>query len=392
MGKVITPSDAFTAYERAFRAGNPREVEELLREMLNVQIAVVRDKDLAESELQQGKRLRTISVPYGVFLGKFKERVIKTVYRLEPSAQKENRGFLVKVEREEEIRPNSTYVLLAQEAGYSPEKGLTFEGEGDETGFESQTDAETREKTTTGCFQRWEEHAQGVWKRSERITMYYRPFIEKWAKEAIGIETTQLQSFVDSLIWAMRIAVYLHDVGKLNKQWQEVVWQNEQRLSGKSREGYIARTSPISNVQQRNQLTSPPPHSPFAYPFLRTLLKKILGDFRFLDMIALAAARHHSLEVTGAVEEGKFEWDEWKGQKADEWLRDQICQLLNLSGEEINKMHEAFIEAAKKIKEASRADEPPGPTDDFYFLYCITNRLVKVCDWENAENIDIELR
>ncbi len=391
MRKAITPVDAFAAYERAFRAGSPREVEELLREMLSVQIAVVSDKAVAESELQQGKRLRTVSVPYSIFLRKFRERVVNTVYRLEPSAQKENRDFLVKVESEEEIRPNSTYVLLAQEAGYSSEKGLTFEGNGDETGFEFQPDAEMREKTTTGCFQKWEEHARGVWERSERIAHSYRPFIERWAREIFELKEDNLQKFVDSLIWAMRIAVYCHDVGKLNKEWQEVTWENEKKISNKSREGYIARTSPLSNAEQK-KISSPPPHAPFAYPFLRVLLRKILGDFRFLDMIALAAARHHSLEVTGVVKAGKFEWDEWNAQKADEWLRDQICQLLNLSGEEINRMHEAFSEAAKKIREASRTDEPPGPTDDFYFLYCIANRLVKVCDWEDAGNIDIELR
>lgn len=388
MSKVITPSDAFAAYERAFRGRSPSEVEELLREMLNVQVAVVKDKDQAEKELRQGKRLKTVTVPYGVFLSKIKS---KTVYRLEPSAQKENRSFLVEVKSHEDIHPNRTYVLLAKEAGYSSEKGLTFEGEGDDTGFESQPNAETREKTTTGRFQKWEEHARGVWERSERITNFYRPFIERWAKKSLGLDDAQLQSFVESLIWAMRIVVYLHDVGKLNKQWQEVVWQNEHRLSGKTRDGFIARTSPLS-VEQKKELANPPPHAPFAYPFLQALLRKVLGDYRFLDTIALAAARHHSLEVTGAVEKGEFEWDEWNGQKADEWMQNQICQLLNLSEDEVRKIQEAISGAAKKITEASKADEPPGPTDDFYFLYCVANRLVKVCDWEDAGDANTELR
>jgi len=387
--KVITPSDAFAAYERAFRAHSPREVEELLREMLNVQVAVVKDIQQAEEKLRQGKRLKTVSVPYGVFLSKIKG---KTFYRLEPSAQKENRNLLVEVKRDEGIRPNFTYVLLDKDAGYSPGKGLTFEGPGEETGFESQPNAEMHEKTTTGRFQRWEEHAKGVWERSERITKSYRPFVERWAKEVLRLDDAQLQSFVDSLIGAMRIAVYLHDVGKLNKKWQEVVWQNEQKVSRKTKDGYIARTSPLSNAGQKKELESPPPHAPFAYPFLQALLNKVLGDYRFLDTIALAAARHHSLEVTGAIEEGKFEWDEWSGQKANEWLHDQICQLLDLSEDEVRKIQEAISEAAKRITEASKADEPPGPTDDFYFLYCIANRLVKVCDWEDAGNTNIELR
>jgi len=389
MRKVITPSDAFAAYERAFRAGSPREVEELLREMLNVQVAVVKDKDQAEEELRQGKRLKTVSVPYGVFLSKIKD---KTVYRLELSAQKKNQSFLVEVKNDEDIRPNFAYVLLAEEAGYSPGKGLTFEGAGEETGFEPQPNAEMREKTTTGRFQKWEEHAKGVWERSERITKSYRPFIERWAKGALGLGDARLQSFVDSLIWAMRIAAYLHDVGKLNKQWQEVVWQNEQKVSGKTRDGYIARTSSLSNVEQKKELASPPPHAPFAYPFLQALLRKVLENYRFLDTIALAAARHHSLEVTGAIEGGKFEWDEWNGQKVNEWLQDQLCQLLDLSGDEVQQIQEAISEAAKRITEASKADEPPGPTDDFYFLYCIANRLVKVCDWEDAGDTNLELR
>jgi len=390
MEKIIMPSDAFAVYERAFRAGSPREVEELLREMLNVQVAVVESKKLAERELLNGKRLLTISIPYRVLLDKWGKSV-RIAYRLQPSPQNGNRYFLVEVKSDEDIRPNFTYVLLAEEAGYSPEKGLTFEGGGSETGFEPQPNVETCEKTTTGRFQTWEEHAKGVWERFERIVNFYRPFIERWTKEALSLKDRQMQSFVDSLIWAMRIAVYLHDVGKLNKRWQEIIWEKEEKLSGMSRKGYIARTSPLINFQQKKDLASPPPHAPFAYSFLRALLRKILGDYPFLDTIALATARHHSLEVSGVIEEGKFEWDEWNDQKADEWLLDQVCQILNLSKYESQRMQEAFAEAAKKITEASEADEPPGPTDCFYFLYCIVNRIVKVCDWEDAGNKNIEL-
>lgn len=91
--KVLTPSDALAAYERAFRLGSRREVEELLREMLNVQVAVVEDKEGAEAQLRSGKRLKTVTVPYGVFLGKSKG---KAVYRLDHSGQKSGKEFLKK--------------------------------------------------------------------------------------------------------------------------------------------------------------------------------------------------------------------------------------------------------------------------------------------------------
>lgn len=68
--RAITPSEAIRAFEQAFRSGSPDAVESLLRDMLNVQVAVVKDKHEAEQELAAGKRLKTIPVPYGVFLGK----------------------------------------------------------------------------------------------------------------------------------------------------------------------------------------------------------------------------------------------------------------------------------------------------------------------------------
>jgi len=394
MKRVITPSDAFGAYERAFRAGNPRAVEELLREMLNVQVAVVQDVESAQKELATGKRLKTVSVPYGVFLEKSKG---KKIYRLDPSTERKGQYRITPISYEdyEYIGPNQTYILLADEAGYNVECGLTFEGSGVETGWEDQTEPEVREKTTGGCFQKWEEHARGVWERSGRITGLYRSFIERWAAKVLELSNQKLTEFVDSIIWAMRIALYFHDIGKLNKQWQKVVWANEQKIRGRMRDGYIARTSQINDASKRDELENPPFHAPFAYPFLRKLLREILGEYRFLDIIALAAARHHSLEVSGAVRRGEFQWDCWNGTPADKWVLNEARSVLGISNhdsDENERFKKALAAAADSITHNSEADEPPGPTDDFYFLYCLTQRLVKICDWEDAGSIEIELK
>lgn len=387
--KVLTPSDALAAYERAFRLGSPQEVEQLLREMLNVQVAVVDDKETAEAQLRKGKRLKTVSVPYDVFLRKRKG---KTVYRLDPTAQRSGQEFLVEAGYDD-IAPNRTYVLLSSEAGYHPDKGLTFEGQGQPTGFEDIPDAEHREKRTEGRFQTWREHTQGVWGRSQRIVDLYRPFVERWAENALGLKDASKTDFVDTVLWAMRVAVLFHDIGKLNQKWQDIVWENEQKISNQPHTDFIARTSPVPDEQVRSQLQKPPYHAPFAYPFVKTFLRKILDDYRFLDTIALAAARHHSLEVSGAIKDNEFQWAQLGNQSAQQCLN-QLVQTVfgSLSDEERRKLEEALKEAENAVVKPSEADEPPGPTDDFYFLYCLTNRLVKVCDWEDAGDTQIELR
>lgn len=378
--KVITLSDAILSYERAFRMGNPSEIESLLRNMLNVWIAVVESKDIAEKNLLNGKRLKTISVPYSIFLQKGKG---KTIYQLKDNT-------LVNI-TSEEIAPNQTYVLLVEEAGYSPEKGLTFENGGQITGYEDLPEAEIREKDTKGLLQKWEEHAKGVWQRSERLIRIYNPFIERWANRVFEIEASKLEELVNAIVWSMQIAAYFHDVGKLNKRWQDIVWQNEKKITGKERNGYIARTSPY-NPDLKKNLPKPPPHAPFAYPFIKTFLRKILGDYRFLDVIALATARHHSIEVSGLIEKEEFKWDKQNEERVDKWLIDITKEILGLSDEEANIIEKAIEESLEKVTERAEADEPPSPTDDFYFLYCLTNRLIKICDWEDVSNTNIELR
>ena len=46
------------------------------------------------------------------------------------------------------------------------------------------------------------------------------------------------------------------------------------------------------------------------------------------------------------------------------------------------------IDATNK---GSLIDEPPSLSDDFYFLYVMTNRVVKFADWEDAGDEVIEL-
>ncbi len=408
---AITVSEAMGAFERAFRAGNPDEIERLLREMLNVQVAVVDSKQKAEEALLKGKMLKTVTVPYGVFLDKIREILRHrrgdfdegepSVYSLEPNPilDDDSRYVLHPLFSSETALPGKTYVLLNPVAGYSPTMGLTFKGSGKSTEFEDQPKADDCEKRGAGRFQTWKEHIEGVWERSQRLAKIYRPFVESWAKKALapqwegGYDETSLDEFVNSMLWAMRVAVLLHDIGKLQKSWQETVWNNEKHLSGRSlgsslEERFIARTSPILEGEEQHKFRRPEPHAPYAYPFLSSFLRTVLGDWRFLESaIALAAARHHSLEIAGGLETGQFSLAEG----AEEFIKSWLPTVLGVEGEERDRVLKALDKAIECTERGSSADEPPSPSDDFYFLYCLTNRMVKVADWEDAGQATVEL-
>lgn len=375
----LTVADAVGIFEQSFRAKNPNEIEKVLRENLNVQIAVIDSVKDAENKINDGYSPITIRVPYWVFISKVKEKegVKLEVYALEQEniiSEEDKKWKLERMYSLGDILPNKTYFLLKREAGYSPTLGLTFDRKGEITGFEKIDEGEKAEKFGVGREQTWEEHTIGSYKRASRILEIYKPFLIDWGNSMFSIQDLneeQIEETIDAIMLSIKCSVFFHDIGKLRKEWQEKVgWQ--------PRKPYIARTGDKHTV---------PFHAPYAYPFLKKLLRDIFGEYRFLDIIALATARHHSLEVAGCVKENDFKLAE---EKAIEFLLNIILENIPelRDKENLKKFLQESIEATNR---GSLMDEPPSPSDDFYFIYTIANRVVKLADWEDAGDKIIEL-
>jgi len=437
----LTISEAIGIFERAFRVRDPNEIERVLRENLNVQVAVIESEESAENRINEGYYPLTVRVPYWVFVSKVKEKELN-VYSLEQEniiSEESKKWKLEKIHSHSEILPNRTYFILKNEAGYYPDLGLTFKGDGEVTGFEKIKDGEKAEKFGVGREQTWEEHAVGTLDRANRMLETYKPFLTDWVKNVFSIQNLkeeQIKESVDAIILAIKIAVFFHDIGKLRKEWQEAVgWEQNKDYIGRTK-GLPLFT--LNNLQQTQEellntlkereikidenelikiekgwkcgrililkennryvvykIPRLPPHGKYAYPFLRTFLKNLLIEeedktgYRFIDHIALAAARHHSLEASGKVEPNEFKLVD---NKVVDFLSNLLLNTIpELKGYNPNNLSKLIQLSIKETEKGSLMDEPPSPSDDFYFLYVITNRVIKFADWEDAGNKVIEL-
>lgn len=358
----LTLEQAFGVYERAFRRRAPDEVEKVLRDMVNVQIMVSDDLAATRQRFEAGVEWPAmVNLAYGSFRGEAQRLQVYPILQ-----ERGMQSHTVGRQPTHVFLPGRAYVLLASEAGYSHDLGLTFAGDGTATPWESLPEAEQREKRQ-GHLQTYEAHAQGVAARAEHIAAIYRPFIARWAQGVFGTppETTPLE-IADSLVQAMKTSAMFHDVGKLALAWQTAVgWHPGESLVARTLNRRIA-----------------PPHAVYAYPFLSTLLEQVWGERRLGAMLALATARHHALGVSGAVKAGEFV----PASGAEEVLTNLAAQWTDAS------VAAAVPHALNAASQPTKADEPPGPSNDFYLLYCLTHRLVKLADWEDASNEAIEMK
>lgn len=363
----LTPVTALGAFERAFHTSNPNEVESLLRDSVTVEVAVVPDFQKALDAYNQpstdGRRAyhEPVSLHLSTFARLFRNKekpkqiVEVTIERKTRHREGEFREPM-RIARVMRLRPGGSYFVLASEAGYSQEFGLT----GDPAlGNETTPLVHAKSRLNGPDYQPGErqsfaQHARGAHREARRILAHYRPFVEAWAKNLPCGKDTSPEDVADALCGAMEAAALLHDIGKLNDRWQQAV----------GRDG----GEPIARTEDGKRKA--PHHAQYVHPFLSRLLRDVIGPYRMLDHIALAAARHHVLSLDGDIEKGEFLWTPG-GREA---VKTVVSEVFN---GEIAAACEPHLSC---LEDDCLAGEAPGPSDFFYPLYCLANRLVIFAD------------
>lgn len=384
----LTPVTALGALERAFHTADARYVEDLLRDSLSVDVAIVEDFQAFEKACNErnGRNRRhpeTVSMRpstfRNLFLGGDKPKQVMELV-IERSARRNGRTTAPAVQLRPvrgRIRPGATYLVLAHEAGYSPEHGLTGAGSGSVTPLHTPPPHDTGLQEQDGQRQTFQQHAMGAYREARRIAALYRPFLVAWARNLPRPEDLTPEEIADTLQEALCLAALVHDVGKLNDRWQQAVGRHNPA------EPPVARTTREERETLEKQgKPRPPHHAHHAYPFLRFLLRHCIGDYRMLDHLALAAARHHTVTLDGDVPAGEFQWTPG-GQNA---VQQVIAEAFD------RRIEPAIVAAAcQQLTQETLADEAPGPAAYSYFLYCLANRLVIHADRCDAGGRPLEL-
>lgn len=403
----LTINDALGLFDQAFHMRSGSTVEQVLREINNVQVMVVKEglssaviastsekatgmfqEDYLNKQnaLRFGQRDALETIP--VSLGRFMRHGARlNVFELTLQPQ-EHDAPIYSLNPTAKFLPNHTYVISLEEAGYSAEYGLTFDPE-----IEHPI---TTQRITPGAydlqsrehhFQTWFEHCLKVYQQSSRILEKYIPFIQQISRSI----PEKSDDFADLVVSLIRVASLFHDIGKLSMDWQKAI-------------GWTETAGPFwGKSQQDVAVQKLPPHAYHAIPVLRYLFGKLgvtddAGNVdRLAELIALASARHHSL---GALD-GRMAWEKFTPHADPERTLSAIRELVQAAlGEDAEQIlpfvNQEMLDSIHSAEYLSNDEyafirDTPSPSEDYYPFYVLASRIIKVGDWEASGEKEIEL-
>ncbi len=135
-----------------------------------------------------------------------------------------------KVKPAEEIRPYKFYIISSDFISYSKENGLVFKKEKSDNfkPLVSRNIKEKQEKEISLRRELWKIHALNTLKVFRDKFLNQNKFIFKKLADAWQIPESEIVKYLE-------LAILLHDIGKLNKEWQKKIYEIEREKWDKSK-------------------------------------------------------------------------------------------------------------------------------------------------------------
>jgi len=253
---------------KAAFTGEKKLAEDAVREVFSCEIAIHNNP----FSLDNPYKLKTVKIHTGV-LRKFFNKKQPKMWKIEENniiSDEASDVRPIKIQSPEEIVPYSFYIVHPNYIKYTSESGLLFEPRGEN--FECESKREYVQPQYEYEKEGWVEHSRKTLKVFETIFLpRYRFAIEKFAKAW----KMEYSDFVEK----MKIAILLHDIGKLNKKWQE-------------KAGWKEGEEPLAHSGNED-IKKFPSHAPIsAYA-----LKKLFIEWKIKKAIKGAIAHHHSVRA-----------------------------------------------------------------------------------------------
>jgi len=369
---------ALNLFDRASQQQSPGAIASTFREILSVQVAVVDEDEISDSDL----------------LAK-----LKTGYDLDASSVSLKRGYGLMGQakgkarvvryRDELVIENSPSNLVSGDLLLVPtsvaylhrKKGLCFGERPQEEGPILTSELRPRPQrqkdrpTNTNPQSLWK-HTHGVMKRVEERLLSEGDYRSALVKILRCLEGPERAEDLAGVIGRLAIlATGFHDLGKCGFSWQ----QRAHEIDPDSMEELIGRTA---NTAKRMGVPHTPPGFYAAVAACNAALGNLKETEHLVRSIALAAARHHSsLLDPSAVRDYQFD----PVEAASAFVNQVLAQVGLLN--EIDAVN--VLDAARSRGTASQVPLML-PTDDLFPIYALVGRAILISDREDAAGMPLE--
>jgi len=239
----------------------------------------------------------------------------------------------VEVIDHQDIKHSAIHVVNPLLVRYDSEIGFQFSPGG---GFQSpcqrgRIEEANRERQRGYRRESYQEHVQ-------KMLAVYRDRLSREAVYAANRLERQMGLAPGSIEWAVRLAIALHDVGKMDCRWQGWAHEWQRRIGLPVAEDYILAHTDYDSNDPRHQSVeaempgSRPPHAAEGAVAVFKVLHRLLGApgqddpyFKLMKAIFTAIARHHS---PGAASYKSFEL-----HRAAETTLAQVLAELDTNGQ-----------------------------------------------------------